>query len=153
MIRVLVAFDTKYGNTHRVAEIIAKELREANGTEVTLTNMKEFNFKVVDDFDVILMGSPNHMGGPTRTFKKFADKLQKADLKGKSAAAFDTYMGEDFEKAMRKMEEHIGEKLPGLKLITPGLSIKVEGMKGPIVDSELPKCKEFVHRIISQLTS
>jgi flavodoxin len=151
VIRILVAFDTKYGNTHRVAEIIAKELRGADGIEVTPTNMKEFNFGEVDDFDVILMGSPNHIGGPTRTFKKFVDKLQKTNLKGKSAAVFDTYIGEDFEKASKKMEKRIREKLPDLKLIVPGLSVKVEGTKGPIVESELPKCKELGQRIALQL--
>jgi len=41
MIRVLVAFDTKYGNTHRVAEIIAKELREAKGIEVMWTSFRK----------------------------------------------------------------------------------------------------------------
>lgn len=41
--------------------------------------------------------------------------------------------------------------IPGLKLITPSLSIKVKGMKGPIVDGELPKCKEFGNKIARQV--
>jgi hypothetical protein len=27
--------------------------------------------------------------------------------------------------------------------VSSGLSIKVGGMKGPIIDEEIPKCKEF----------
>jgi hypothetical protein len=49
------------------------------------------------------------------------------------------------------MEKRINEKIPGLKLIVPGLSIKVGGMKGPIVDGEPPKCKEFGKKIATQL--
>ena len=49
------------------------------------------------------------------------------------------------------MEKRIGEKLPALKLITSGLSIKVDGMKGPIADGELPKCIDFGKKIADQL--
>ena len=41
------------------------------------------------------------------------------------------------------MEKQIGEKVPGLTLVAPGLSIRVNGMKGPIAGGELPKCKGF----------
>ena len=52
------------------------------------------------------------------------------------------------------MEKRIGEKVPGLKLITPGLSIKVKtdlSMKGPIEEGELPKCVDFGKKIATQL--
>jgi len=78
------------------------------------------------------------MGGPVRGIKKLIDKLGKLDLRAKWAAVFDTYVGGDFEKAVKKMEKRIAEKVPGLKLIASGLSIRVEGMKGPIVDEDLP---------------
>ncbi|MFX1561954.1 MAG: flavodoxin domain-containing protein [Promethearchaeota archaeon] len=67
MIRVLVAYDTKYGNTRRLAEIITQGLREVQGVEVSITNMKEFDFNKAEGFNAIIMGSPNHFGGPTRT--------------------------------------------------------------------------------------
>jgi hypothetical protein len=41
------------------------------------------------------------------------------------------------------MEKQLAEKAPGLKLATPGLSLRVEGMRGPISEGELPKCREF----------
>ena len=64
---------------------------------------------------------------------------------------FDTYMGGDFEKAMKKMEKQISEQVGGLKPAAPGLSIRVEGMKGPITEEELHKCKEFGIKIANQL--
>jgi len=72
-------------------------------------------------------------------------------LKAKWVAVFDTYLGGDFEKAVKKMEKRIGEKVPEFKQIAPGLSIKVQGMKGPLVEGELPKCKEFGNKIATQI--
>jgi hypothetical protein len=66
-------------------------------------------------------------------------------------AVFDTYLGTDFEKAVKKMEKRINEKVSGSKQLAPGLSIKVQGMKGPILEGELPKCKEFGNKIATQL--
>ena len=68
----------------------------------------------------------------------------------KWVAVFDTHMAED-EGAHTKMEQRIGEKVPSLKLITPSLSIKVDGMEGPIAEGELPKCVDFGKKIATQL--
>jgi len=38
-----------------------------------------------------------------------------------------------------------------LKLVAPGLSIKVQGMKGPILEGELLKCREFGNKIATQM--
>jgi len=149
--KVLVAFDTKYGNTKIVAEKIAEGMKEVEGIDVTLCNMKEVDFKIIEEYDAILMGCPNHFGGPTRTAKKFIDRFEKLDLKGKVIAVFDTYMKKDFEKAVEKMEEKINEKIPGSKLVTPGLSIEVKGTKGPILEEEFPKTKEFGKQIATQI--
>ncbi|MCP8309116.1 MAG: hypothetical protein H3Z54_10565 [archaeon] len=66
-------------------------------------------------------------------------------------AVFDTYIGKDFEKAVKKMEKQINEKVPELKMIAPGLSIRVQGIKGPVSEGELPKCKEFGNKIATQI--
>ena len=149
--RVLIAFDTKYGNTKIVAETIIEGMKEIEEIDITLSNMKEVDFKTIEQYDAILMGCPNHFGGPTRTAKKFIDKLGKLDLKEKRVAFFDTYTSKDFEKALKKMEKRLNEKAPGLKLLTSGLSIEVEGVKGPIVEEEFPKCREFGKQVATQI--
>jgi len=150
-VKVFVVYDTKWGNTKLVAETIVEGMKEVKGIEAAISDVKGVNLEKVAEADAILIGSPNHWGGPVRGVKKLIDKLGKLDLKAKWAAVFDTYLGGDFEKAVKKMEKRIGEKVLGLKLIVPGLSIKVGGMKGPIVDGELPKCKEFGKKIANQL--
>jgi len=149
--KVIVVYETKYGNTKLVAETIIEGLKKVKGIETALSELKKVDLNEIPDYDAILVGSPNHLGGPTRGVKKFIDKLGKLNLKGKLGAVFDTYMGGNFEKAAKKMEKKINEKVPGLKLVAPGLSIKVQGMKGPILEEELPKCKEFGNKIATQM--
>ncbi|MFX1508922.1 MAG: flavodoxin family protein [Promethearchaeota archaeon] len=151
MVKVLVVYDTKYGNTKLVAEKIVEGLNEVKEIETAISDIKDTDAKKAADYDAILIGSPTHFGGPVRGINKFIDKLGKLDLKAKWAAVFDTYLGEDFEKSVKKLETRIREKAPQLKLITPGLSIQVDGMKGPVTEGEFPKCKDFGKRIATLL--
>jgi flavodoxin len=153
MVRIIVVYDTKYGNTKLVAEKIMEGMNEVEGIETALSDVKETDPKKAVDYDAILIGSPTHFGGPARGVNKFIEKLGKLDLKAKWVAVFDTYLGEDFEKSVKKMEERIHEKAPGLKLISSGLSLKVDGMKGPVTEGEFPKCKDFGKKIATQLTT
>jgi len=149
--KVIITYESKYGNTRLVAETIAEGVKEVSGAEVEVSEIKEVNLVKLVDYDAILVGSPNHMGRATRGIKNFIDSLEKLNLEGKLAAVFDTYMGGDFEKAVKKMEKQIAEKVRGLKVPVPGLSVKVAGTKGPITEGELPGCKEFGAKIASQL--
>ena len=149
--KVIITYESKYGNTRLAAEAITEGMKESSGAEVELSEIKEVDLGKLVEYDMILVGSPNHMGRATRGIKDFIDKLGKLNLEGKLAAVFDTYMGGDFEKAVKKMEKQLGEKASGLKIPVPGLSIKVEGMKGPLVEGELPKCKAFGAKIAAQL--
>ena len=149
--KVLIVYESKFGNTKCVAETIIEGMKEVTGIEAVLNELKEVDQNQLGDFDAILVGSPNHIGDATGGIKKFIDKLGKLKIEGKQVAVFDTYMGKSYEQATTKMEKRISKKAPGLKLITPGLSIKVDGMKGSITEGELPKCKEFGAKIATQL--
>jgi flavodoxin len=153
MVKVIIVYESKYGNTRLVAETIAEGLREIPGIDAVLREIKDVDMKYLAGFDTILIGSPNHIGNATRKIRKFIDRLGKAELKGKTAVVFDTYLGGDFEKAVGKMEKQIAEKVPGLKLPVPGLSIMVEGMKGPIAEGELTKCKDFGVKVAAHISS
>jgi len=151
MAKAIVVYESKYGNTKLVAETIVEGMNQVSGIKATLAELNDVDLTQIDGFDAILVGSPNHMGGATRSIRKFIDKLGKLNLQSKQGAVFDTYLAKDLEKAVKKMERQIGEKVPGLTLVAPGLSIRVDGMKGPITDGELPKCKEFGVKIATQM--
>jgi len=150
--KVLVVYESRYGNTKLVAETIIEGMSQVKGIDAVIHEFKEVDLNKVPEYDVILIGSPNHYGGPTKSVREFIDKLEKLNLERIHFAVFDTYLGKGFfEKAVEKMEKRIYEKVPGLKQIAPGLSIAVQGVKGLIVEGELPKCKEFGKKIATQL--
>ena len=145
MARIIVVYESKFGNTRRAAEAIAEGAGETPGVEAVVKELKEVDPKQLVEYDAIVVGSPNHVGSATRGIKKFIDHLGKLDLEGKVTAAFDLYLQEG--KAVGKMEKQLGEKAPGLKLVSPGLSVRVEGMKGPVAEGEIPRCRDFGARV------
>ena len=154
MMKAIIVYESKYGNTKRVAETIADGMNEVPETEVVLTEFNNVDLTNIGEFDAILIGSPNHFGSATRSIKKFIDSLGKLNLENKWGAVFDTYIAKwsgDYEKAVKKMEKQIGEKVPGIRLVVPRLSIGVAATKGPIVEGEFHKCKEFGIKIANQL--
>ena len=153
MLKVFVAYDTKYGNTKLAGENILQGIKTVEGIETAIGYVKKIDVEKVAAYDAIVLGAPNHMGRPSRTMKKFVDRLAELDLKAKNVAVFGTYSGmpRPNDRAARKLENMAAKKLPNLKLISPGLSVRVNGIPGPIVEGELPKCVEFGKKIASQL--
>ena len=147
--RVVVCYESKYGNTQRVAETIAAEMQRMGGMQVTLSPLKRLRVEDLANYDTILLGGPTHFGGPTRHVTKFIEAMSRGNVSEKSIAVFDTYLGTDFEKSVKRMEEQIRTTVPGLRILGPGLSIRVADMKGPIVEGELDKCKDFVNRLVA----
>ena len=151
MAKVIVIYESKYGNTKLAAETILEGMGKVSEVEAVLSELKKVDLSQIVEYDAVLVGSPNHIGNATSGIRKFIDKLGKLSLEGKLVAVFDTYLGRDFEKMVKKMEKRMSEKVPGLKLAAPGLSIRVEGMRGPIEEGELTKCKEFGVKIANQI--
>lgn len=153
MVKVIVVYDTKYGNTKLAGETIVEGIKEVEGIETSIGYVKEIDIGKLADYDAIVLGAPNHMGRPSQTIKKFVNRLAELDLKAKNVAIFGTYSGRvrDPDRAVKKLEKMAEKKLPNLKLISPSLSIRVNGIPGPLVEGELPKCKDFGRRIANQL--
>ena len=150
MRRVAIVYESKYGNTAQVAEAIRAALRGAGVPEVVSEKIDSADVNRVATFDAILVGSPNHIGGPTRRVKKFIRSLAAFDLSGKRLAFFDTYIGGDFGKAVAKMENEFKARNQDAVVVTPGLSLRVEGMKGPLADGELVKGADFGKLVAEQ---
>jgi NAD(P)H dehydrogenase (quinone) len=153
LVKVFVVYDTKYGNTKLAGGTIVEGMKEVEGIEAAIGYVKEIEIGKLAGYDAIVLGAPNHMGRPSQTIKKFVNRLAELDLKAKNVAIFGTYSGRvrDPDRAVKKLEKMAEKKLPNLKLISPSLSIRVQGIPGPIVEGELHKCKDFGRRIANQL--
>ncbi len=156
MVKVFVLYDSKYGNTKLAAEKILEGIKESGEIETDIGYVKEVDVGKLADYDVLVLGAPNHMGRPSQVMKKFVDVLAEQDLKAKNVAIFGTYAGNErlVDRAVKKLEKMAAKKLPKLTLIlSPGLSVRVHGIPGPIFEGELPKCVEFGKKIAAQIRS
>ncbi len=93
--RVLIAFHSDYGNTEQMARAVAAGIRaRAPETEVELKRADEAGPDDLVAADVILFGTPVHMGGPAWQLKRLIDACGKlwmeGALEGKVGGAFAT---------------------------------------------------------------
>jgi flavodoxin len=151
--KVFVIYDSKYGNTKIVAESILEGLKQVEGIEATIGYAKEVDSQRLASYDALILGAPNHMASPSRTMKKFVDRLVELDLQAKNVVVFGTYSGRvrTTDRAVKKLEKIVEKLLPNLKLLSPSLSVKVKGVTGPVVEGELSKCIDFGRGIANQL--
>src|SRR5208283_4429355 len=121
LVKVFVVYDTKYGNTKLAGENIVEGMREVERIETSIGYVKEIDIGKVADYNVIVLGAPNHMGRPSRIMTKFVNRLAEFDLKAENVAVFGTYSGRvrDPDRAVKKLEKMVEKKLLNLKLISP----------------------------------
>jgi NAD(P)H dehydrogenase (quinone) len=93
VVKTIIVYESKYSNTKLVAEAIAEGMSEIEGVETVVKKLKDVDPNKITDYDAILIGSPNHYGGPTKGVKGFIERLGKLHLEGKLYAVFDTYLG------------------------------------------------------------
>ena len=59
--KFIIVFSSWFGNTRKVAEAIGRAVSQNEENQVLVKEIKEVDPKEVLDYDVILIGSPNHM--------------------------------------------------------------------------------------------
>jgi flavodoxin len=143
MTDVLVIYDSKFGNTKKLAEKIAAGIQEVGDIKCKVENIKDLDKGEVTAFDAVLFGCPVHVMRATRGILGAIKKAAKDGLDGKLVATFETYMGSHNSKALRKMEELLTKKAPGAQLVTPGFSALVDGYEGPLNAEDAVKGKQF----------
>ncbi len=87
--KILVVFDSKGGNTEKMASAVAKGV-EAAGGEAALGRAENLQTKDLLDADGIVMGSPTYFGQMSGRLKHLIDDSIQAHTKlaGKVGAAF-----------------------------------------------------------------
>jgi NAD(P)H dehydrogenase (quinone) len=72
--KVLVLYDSKTGNTKKIAEYVAEGARDVPGTEVRLKSVEQADNDDVLWCDGIAVGSPTHVGIMSHRMKRFWDE-------------------------------------------------------------------------------
>lgn len=148
----IVVYDTSYGNTKKVAEVIADTLKES-GIEVDLFSLKDVKKLSTQDYGFLVVGSPTRFGTMSFAMRSLLGKVKAEEWTGKPFVAFDTENPENVEKKQGSASEKIAEKLKekGLKQLVPVLKALVIGQKGPLVEGETEKIKSYATQLASEL--
>src|SRR6202521_2972509 len=84
----LVVYDSKFGNTRKLAEAIADGLRGAGS--VRLMGLDKALPTDLGIVDLLVVGGPTQMRGMSARIRQFVDLIQTRSATGMVAATFDT---------------------------------------------------------------
>ncbi len=90
MTRVLVVYDSRTGNTEKMAHAVASGARTIKGTRVVIKKVDEVKMNELTDSDAIIIGSPTYYGNMSGKVKQFIDRTNgiHGKLIGKAGGAF-----------------------------------------------------------------
>jgi flavodoxin I len=133
----LVLYDSKFGNTERIAETIALALQEAVPTRLASVGEIEDCVAALADVDLLVVGGPTQRHGISPDLKAMVGCLDAGSLDGKRAATFDTRMGGPrvvTGSAALRLSRLLRRR--GAWLVVPPASFVVEGTEGPLERGE-----------------
>ena len=70
VMKVLIVYETKYGNTQKCAETMGEVLKDA-GNDVTVVKVDAVDMDSIKDYEAIIVGSPTYASSQAKTIKKF----------------------------------------------------------------------------------
>lgn len=147
--KVLVIFDSRYGNIHKLAEAVAQGAEGVEGTEVSLRRVEitepeaiiqrneawrqasekfravpEVTVEEMAEADALIFGSPTRFGNMTASMKKLWDSTgglwMKGKLFGKVGAAFTSTSSPHGANEMTLITMFIPMYHHGMIVVTPG---------------------------------
>jgi len=147
----IVIYDSKYGNTEKVAKSLADGLKMA-GIDAACMNTNDVQTESLKDCEFIAIGAPTQMFTASRPMKDFLVKLNGVQgLKGKYGFAFDTKFDGRMSGSAAKFIEKKLEEL-GLEMVRPRESAIVKGTEGPLEDGALETFEQIGFDIGTSLT-
>lgn len=172
--RILVVYESLFGNSRKVAEAVADALRTLRtGAEVITARTDEATPEMVKDADCLVVGGPTH-NMHMSSERSREQGVQRAIEYGREsqiephavgvrewlagidkvadvpAVAFDTCVASSFSGHASK---HIAPKLKakGYKLIAEPTSFIVNGTFGPLADGEVSEVESWVREFAQEL--
>jgi len=134
MKKAIVIYDTRFGNTEKIAKSLSKGLKE-EGVEVDCVKIDEVDVDKLPEYDFLAVGGPTHMASMSEPMKEFLEKLKTVDIRGKKGFCFDTRNHSRFNRFdLNSAAKRIEKKLKKMKvrMIEPRESAIVEGREGPL---------------------
>jgi flavodoxin I len=160
--KVLIIYDSMFGNTARVAQAMATAL--SNQTAVSVRSVDDVKPEDLARLDLLIVGSPTQGFRPTPAIKKLLNSIPAQALKDVKVAAFDTRISiEDvgsrfltlmvnlFGYAAKPIADRLQKKAG--KLVAPPEGFIVQGKEGPLKEGELERAVYWAKHIGAIVTT
>jgi len=153
--KACVIFDSRYGNTEKIAKSLEAGLHQA-GIETVCINARDVT---VDDslaqYDLICVGAPTEWHTASKPMRALLRNLKAIDLSGKYGFAFDTRFAAPLSGSAAKLiEKELKDR--GILIITSRESAIVAGAKGGAMllkEGEEERFKQIGARVGSTLAA
>lgn len=143
--KVLVVYDSQYGNTEKIARAIGDAIPGAR-----VLHASEADASELESLGLLIVGSPTHGGRPMGAVQIFLRKAPATAIEGINVAAFDTRFASGFAKIFGYAAVRIANTLKrkdGSLVVGPEGFI-VEATKGPLREGELERAAGWAGEVI-----
>jgi anaerobic nitric oxide reductase flavorubredoxin len=144
--KIVIAYDTMWETTEKMAHLIAKGAMDEGGVEVKLFHLRKSPYSEaiteIQDAKAVLIGSPTLNNGLFPTVGGFLYYLKGLKPKNKIATAFGScgWMGGAVKEIMARLKDM------ELELIEPALDLKY-----PVAKQQESECAEFGRKIAKRV--
>jgi flavorubredoxin len=90
-LRAVVVFDTRHGNTARIAQGLSRGLASVPGLTAQVLSTEQAELRQLEEADLVVIGGPTEFLSASRHIKEFFKRIGGFNLSDKFGFAFDTH--------------------------------------------------------------
>jgi flavodoxin len=150
MMNAVVVYDSQYGNTERIAQVVADTWGEFG--EARAVGLDPGQGIELEGVDMFIVGCPTQGWKPTPTIQSHLEELSSEELRRLAVACFDTRFRLPrlmTGSAARVMARTLQEK--GVSLLVEPERFFVKGTQGPLRDGELDRAAAWARMLIKEV--
>ena len=162
--RVLVMYDSQFGNTAQIADAIGEGFRGAESPPdvVEVRQVGDVDLEQLTDWDLLIVGSPTQRLSLTQSMRAFLDRIPRNALAGMHVAAFDTRFTEEklaelssflgwMVRIFGYAADPIAKRLihKGGEQVLPPEGFIVEDTEGPLLEGELERARAWAGQLLA----
>ncbi|HUV16453.1 MAG TPA: flavodoxin family protein [Pelolinea sp.] len=142
--KILVVYDSVYGNTKKLAETVAETLNKS----AKVVSVDEYKSDDLKGVELLVVGSPILGWRPSEKTGKFLSSLQPGQIKGVKAAAFDSRI-KLFIHGDAAGKIALALSAAGAEIVGEPAGFFVKSAKGPLAKGEEARAAEWAKTLLA----